>query len=306
MINLLLLLLTTAAAVGAPFQLPRGTVAQTNGTATNLTVTGGTFSGPFIITNNTQNQVVLQRSPIEMIGYDVNILPAFSHSISTTFNEIRSRSASGTNSAYGFLRIGAGGYAASQTTAIDLQSYGATDAYMMRFSTAGTERMRISSGNVGIGTQNPQYLLDLNGQARATSTNAVRFGGSSGDTADTTRINQPSAGTLQLTATNTTATGNLAIAGAFTVGLSTLTTNTTLSATSAGAQLCATDAGAFTVTLPAATAGKMFTFVNLGTNTLSIAPGGSDTFLSGTTTNTTTKGGVVRVLGISSSAWSNW
>ena len=41
---------------------------------------------------------------------------------------------------------------------------------MLGFSTNGIERMRIdASGNVGIGTSTPSYLLDVNGAVRVTS-----------------------------------------------------------------------------------------------------------------------------------------
>ena len=49
----------------------------------------------------------------------------------------------------------------------------------LRFGTAGSERMRIdSSGNVGIGTTSPSYLLDVNGTARVTTlieTSAAKY-----------------------------------------------------------------------------------------------------------------------------------
>ena len=175
------------------------------GAATNGTFSGGAFTGATQFTNGTQQQVVFQRAPLEMSGYNLDAFPAFSHSVSTAFNEIRSRSSSGTNSAYGFLRIAVGGLAANQTTAIDLQSYGATDAYAMRFATAGTERMRInSSGNVGIGTTTQQYLLDLNGQARIIGTNGMRFGGTPNATDDTVTVWQPSANVARITASSRT------------------------------------------------------------------------------------------------------
>jgi hypothetical protein len=78
----------------------------------------------------------------------------------------------------------------------------------------GTERVRVlHDGNVGVGVTSPQYRFDINGQARLVGTNGVNFGGTSGASDKTVTIHQSSANVLALTATTTTVSGELTIAG---------------------------------------------------------------------------------------------
>lgn len=96
----------------------------------------------------------------------------------TQFYEVRASALDGTPDA-GFLRLRAGGGSGSASAAhIDVSGYNTTSEINnnITFNTAGSERLRIDEfGNVGIGTNDPQYALDvsstsarLNGQALAT------------------------------------------------------------------------------------------------------------------------------------------
>ena len=74
-------------------------------------------------------------------------------------------------SGYPFLKYSAG-------DVLDFGAFGSTWS-ALRFLTANTERIRITStGNVGIGTASPSYLLDVNGTARVTTlieTSAAKY-----------------------------------------------------------------------------------------------------------------------------------
>jgi hypothetical protein len=45
-----------------------------------------------------------------------------------------------------------------------------------------TDSIITSSGNLGIGTASPAFTADIAGDARVTSTNKMRFGGTAGTT----------------------------------------------------------------------------------------------------------------------------
>lgn len=81
------------------------------------------------------------------------------------------------------------------------------------YSTAPKTNGLNVEGSVGFGTTNPQYPLDLNGQARIIGTNGINFGGTSGAADKTVTIHQSSANILALTATTVTVSGGLTIAG---------------------------------------------------------------------------------------------
>lgn len=84
----------------------------------------------------------------------------------------------------------------------------------LAFGIAGSEKARFdSAGKFGIGVTSPQYLMDLNGEARIIGTNGLNFGGTSGAADKTVTIHQSSANTLAVTATTTTVSGGLTIAG---------------------------------------------------------------------------------------------
>ena len=60
---------------------------------------------------------------------------------------------------------------------------GSQGAYNVKVASNNTERITIlSTGNVGIGTASPSFTADIAGDARVTSTNKMRFGGTSGTT----------------------------------------------------------------------------------------------------------------------------
>ncbi|MEK7081180.1 MAG: hypothetical protein AAB902_02230, partial [Patescibacteria group bacterium] len=92
-------------------------------------------------------------------GATQNSIPVIS--ATPVIGEVRAYSTTSSNR--GFMRLSTGGTGASTayTSAIDLQGYGDTQSNQIVFYTAGTERMRIDSGNVGIGTTAPGALLDL-------------------------------------------------------------------------------------------------------------------------------------------------
>ena len=62
-------------------------------------------------------------------------------------------------------------------------SLGSLNAYAVKIATNNTERVRVSAaGSVGIGTASPAFAADIAGDARVTSTNKMRFGGTAGTT----------------------------------------------------------------------------------------------------------------------------
>ena len=68
----------------------------------------------------------------------------------------------------------------------------------MTFSTGGTERMRVhSSGNVGIGTDNPNYRLEVKGTA-TTNTDIIGFSNSNGTAKHIFGLENVGAGTYKL------------------------------------------------------------------------------------------------------------
>ncbi|KDN54717.1 coiled-coil domain-containing protein [Flavobacterium seoulense] len=101
---------------------------------------------------------------------NTSLRPSVSASILVN-GEIRGYSYSGNGADDGFLRLSAGGGTNSIKTFIDLSGYSTVPDMMgnIVFGTFGNERMRITSnGNIGIGTNNPEGLIDM----KKTSTNA--------------------------------------------------------------------------------------------------------------------------------------
>ncbi len=81
----------------------------------------------------------------------------------------------GSNRAFGVIK----GYKENATTS-DAKGY---LSFLTHTGSAISEAMRInSSQNIGIGTINPSFKADIAGDARVTSTNKMRFGGTAGTT----------------------------------------------------------------------------------------------------------------------------
>ena len=91
-----------------------------------------------------------------------------------TNGELRGYSNTGTGADDGFIRLSAGGGTnASTKSYIDISGYSTVSDMNKNivFGTEGAEKMRITlAGDVGIGTSNPGYKLDVNGDTNVTGT----------------------------------------------------------------------------------------------------------------------------------------
>lgn len=300
MMKLFLLLLTAAAASGATFQLPRGTVAQEFGAATNLTAVGGLFTGATNVNPIISGSLVVPLgavgSPSITFSNDLNTgiysSAADTINFSTGGTERARIDSSGRlqlGSATGDQLIVANSYTGNAMFSFQIAN--STKAFLGISANNDTPVVGMATGDFGIRVQAKNIFLSSD--SGASGHLVVRTNGNVG------------VGTASPSEKLHVA-GNLMVTASICVGLTTLSTNATLSTDAHGATLCATDGGSFTVTLPAAAAGKLLVFVNLGTNTISVSPGGGASFLENTVTNATTKGAVIRLMGISPSGWSNF
>ena len=141
------------------------TVTSLNAQSGSITTTGTLSTGGATVTSlNAQSGSITTTGTLSTGGANVSSLDAGTGNITTTGNIFVNRLVSS-------------GYGSAAQPVIGFEEMNIKDgifrpgAASLGFSTAGNERMRISStGKVGIGNQDPLHTLDVTGSARITST----------------------------------------------------------------------------------------------------------------------------------------
>ena len=162
--------------------------------ALTLTTTGATnvtlpTSGTLAVNDQTMNigttAVAINRASASLALTGITSIDGSAATL-TTSRTLWGQSFNGGGNVSGNLTAvgnitGTGAVALTATgAALDLV---ATGANLVSITTNGAERVRVdSSGNLGVGAVAPSFKADIAGDARVTSTNKMRFGGTAGTT----------------------------------------------------------------------------------------------------------------------------
>lgn len=163
------------------------TIDSTSNTTGALQVSGGVgIVKNLFVGGQTRIGTVATRSAGLTVGFTNNTTFVSNSDVGDTVRALSLVNESSTTNAMSVLgfRINPGSGSANAMMDMKFVQTGATNTSALHYSFnhGGTFADRftiLSSGNIGVNSTGPNYRLDINGDARITSTNRLRFGGTS-------------------------------------------------------------------------------------------------------------------------------